>query len=144
MTALAEPVPSARAETDQKKNEEDDVEVSAPAIAGRESGKERVGGVAGTIRRLFKEVSRALTTRLNPAPQGKRRRRSEETWVRFRMLARKIVRRVTRLPPMAYMGATFLDNPLDPLNPYWHNPADWDEHAAPIQPAEENHLSPHL
>jgi hypothetical protein len=59
------------------------------------------------------------------------------------MAARKIMRSMASLPAWAYI-ALASDNPLDPLNPYWSNPAVTDEQTADIHTSEQNHLFPQL
>jgi hypothetical protein len=146
MIALADAPPSPKAETDQRKSDENDYPVILlPAVPEPSSAQGR--GVppsfAGTINQLFREVKRAVTGKACPAPKPKRRRRSGEVWASFRMAARKIMRSMASLPAWAYI-ALASDNPLDPLNPYWSNPAVTDEQTADIHTSEQNHLFPQL
>ena len=70
------------------------------------------------------------------------RKRREDTGRAFRMTARKLMRRVARIPAEVYTRATgYLAETLDWLN-LWHH---HDEHfAEDVQPAVNDHLYPHL
>jgi hypothetical protein len=145
MIALADAPPSPKAETDRRKSDEKDPVILLPAVPEPSSAQGRVvpRSFAGTIKQLFREAKQAVTGKACPAPKPKRRRRSGEVWASFEMAARKIVRHVVSLPELAYI-ALASDNPLDPLNPYWSNPAITDEQTADIHSSEQNLLSPHL
>ena len=84
-------------------------------------------------------MKKALTG--GPSPERNRKRR-EETGHAFRITARKLLRRVVRIPTEAYARATaYLADTLDWLN-QWHN---HDEHLTEdVKPAANDDLYPHL
>jgi len=94
----------------------------------------------GAIKHLFRAVKNAVT-RNRPAAPEMRRKRREETGRAFRMTARKLVRRVTRIPAEAYARATaYLADTLDWLN-QWQN---YDDHfSEDAKPAANDDLYPH-
>jgi hypothetical protein len=80
----------------------------------------------GAITHLFRAVKNAITRNCPPAPEVRRKRR-EETGRAFRMTARKLLQRVTRIPAEAYASATaYLADTLDWLN-QWQN---YDDHSS--------------
>jgi hypothetical protein len=85
-------------------------------------------------------VKHALTRNDEPAPEVKRKRR-EETVQAFRMTARKLLRRVVRIPAEAYTRATaYLADTLDWLK-QWHQ---HDQHfSEDVKPAANDDLYPH-
>jgi hypothetical protein len=93
----------------------------------------------GAIKQLFRDV-RATLTPPAPAPEPKPKRR-KDTGRAFRMTAKKIMRRASRIPAAAYATATaYLSDTLDWLN-LWHH---HDEVNEDIQPAHTDYLYPHL
>jgi hypothetical protein len=77
-----------------------------------------------------------------PAPQPKKRRRTEETGrAAFKMAAKRIMRRAVTVPVIAD-AVEFLSDTLDWLNPYWN--AALDEPVDDFQRSEQNDLSLHL
>jgi hypothetical protein len=148
MIALADGFPSPRAEM----NEDPSDKVESPnsptvsfSVDRQQSPAERTstaGDVRGAISRIFREAMRCLT-RKAPAPEPRRRRRSEDTWTGFRKAARNVVRRIAALPAIAYFAALLADNPLDPLNPYWDPQAGNDDLTGDIHNSQQNDLSPH-
>ena len=141
--------PVCQADTTKGNNENDHGATSqtltAAVIPEQPSAARSSRGFAASIKQLFREVKHALTASIDavPKPKKRTRRRSGEVWAGFRMAARKIMRGVSSLPALAFI-ALASDNPLDPLNPYWSNPAVTDEKTTDIHTSEQNHLFPHL
>jgi hypothetical protein len=91
------------------------------------------------IKQLFRAVKNALTR--HDGPQEVKRKRREETGRAFRMTARKLLRRVARLPVEAYARATtYLADTLDWLNQWHHHDDHLTEDA---NPAVNDDLYPH-
>ena len=109
----------------------------------QESGSGTLAGrlfQPGAIKQLFRAIKNALTRNDEPVPKVKRKRR-EETGRAFRITARKLLRRVERIPTEAYARATaYMADTLDWLNQWHHH----DEHLTEdLKPAANDHLYPH-
>ncbi len=103
-------------------------------------------GFVQRLRQQFREVANLLS---QPAPtltpKPRRRRTTDETGRIFRMAARKIMRRATRIPAAAYAVAEIPPGIVDWLNPWQgHDTAGTNEfeHFQHRPPAK--HIYPHL
>jgi hypothetical protein len=94
------------------------------------------------FRQLFRDAFRALTRRdAGPAPKS-RRRRTEDTDQAFRFSAKKVLRRVSRIPLIAPTATLLLDT-LDWLNPWECFDLVSTETDETSHYSEQNHLFPH-
>jgi hypothetical protein len=120
MTALADALPSPKAENTQDDREENN---DRPAHTGEGDAGSAGTGFGAAIKQLFREV-KALLTAEAPAPQLRRRRRGE-TDRAFQIAAYKLMHRVAHIPLEAYARAThYLADTLDWLNQWHHHDND--------------------
>jgi hypothetical protein len=135
MTAWGTLATVPQAENTDKDSAKDGCPPAQPVLQSRH-------GIAAIIKNLFRYTMRQLTHKTPaPAPTSRRRSTTEDGGRAFKIAARKIMRRVISLPPIAYLAALVSDNPLDPANPYWHDPATSEESPAHFQDSDQNHLS---
>jgi hypothetical protein len=122
------------------KSENEDGRESATGDARIDAEIARASGrpsLAGAIKRLFREVMHSITRRApSPTLKAQRRRKTEETGRRFRLVARKVFRRVFRMP-VTDLYAPELWEWNDPY--VGHLPQDSQD----LHSTEANHLSPH-
>ena len=103
---------------------------------------------AAAIKAQFRQLASAIMPHTQtPAPAPQRRRSSSEDTgqAAFRMAARKIMRRVGRLPAEAYAAASaYLFDTLDWMNPWHHEPDPQDCPEADETATPQGYLYPHL
>jgi hypothetical protein len=101
--------------------------------------------IAGTIKRLFRDVAKAITRALDaPQPKARRRRRSgEDTRDPFPAVARKMAGRAATQTQPHVAASICLSETLDWLH-LWHNDAAASGYPGGAFDMKSNHLSPHL
>ena len=100
--------------------------------------------IAGTIRRLFRDVAKAITRALDaPQPKIRRRRSGEDARDPFPAVARKMARRAATQTQPHVAASICLSETLDWLH-LWHNDAAASGYPGGAFDMKSNHLSPHL
>ncbi|WP_263356146.1 hypothetical protein [Acidicapsa ligni] len=100
-------------------------------------------GLTEWLKRKFRSVALELT-RHTPEPETPARRRTERARSGFMPTAKKIMRRVPKLPAPVYAATSFLSHTLDWMNP-WHDFNSFhDDMDDDLQPIDQDHIYPHL
>jgi len=125
--------PILREQKERENGAEDHHETTGAAIIVEISPKVQPSFV-GTLKRLFREAMRSLTCGAPvPKPKPQRRRKTEDTGRAFKLVARKIFRRILRMPV------------IDLYTPelwQWNSPDSAYQAAEEFHYADPNHLSP--